>query len=181
MVRWNNFTPSDIEYDFASDKLAAHNITFDEAVERFFSDFQIRTNKRYKDRYQLIGATFGGRKLKIIFQLKPGKWSEKSPVAAMKQRKKKNGRRLSEEEIDNIVESQADDDSAWEQPIEVHRAKTHTFNNPGRVGGARCFPGKTAQEKSIEAWLTRVIKERVEMEEVAFTEAKREMFLRRGA
>jgi len=73
VVRWNNFTPSDIEYDFESDKLAAHNITFDEAVECFFSDFQIRTNKRYKDRYQLIGATFGGRKLKIIFQLKPGK------------------------------------------------------------------------------------------------------------
>lgn len=52
--------------------LPPHNITFDEAVECFFSDFQIRTNKRYRDRYQLIGATFGGRKLKIIFQLKPG-------------------------------------------------------------------------------------------------------------
>lgn len=71
MVRWNNFSPSDIEYDFESDKLAAHNITFDEAVECFFSDFQIRKNKRYKDRYQLIGATFGGRRLKTIFQLKP--------------------------------------------------------------------------------------------------------------
>lgn len=73
MVRWNNFTPSDIEYDFESDKLAAHNITFDEAAECFFSDFQIRKNKRYKDRYQLIGATYGGRMLKIIFQLKPGR------------------------------------------------------------------------------------------------------------
>ena len=73
MVRWNNFTPSDIEYDFESDKLAAHNITFDEAVACFFSDFQIRKNKRHKDRYQLIGPTFGGRKLKIIFQLKPDK------------------------------------------------------------------------------------------------------------
>jgi uncharacterized DUF497 family protein len=73
VVRWTNFTPSDIEYDFESDKLAAHNITFDEAVECFFSDFQIRKNKRYKDRYQLAGATFGGRKLKIIFQLKPDK------------------------------------------------------------------------------------------------------------
>lgn len=76
MVRWNNFTPSDIEYDFESDKLAAHNITFDEAVECFFSDFQIRTNKRYKDRYQLIGATLGGRKLKIIFHSNRAKWSE---------------------------------------------------------------------------------------------------------
>src|SRR5712692_6481727 len=44
-------------------------------------------------------------------------------VASMKQRKKKNGRRLSEEEIDKIVESQADDDSAWEQRIEVRRDK----------------------------------------------------------
>jgi len=38
----------------------------------FFSDFEIRRNKTYKDRYQLIGNTVGGRKLKIIFQLKPG-------------------------------------------------------------------------------------------------------------
>ena len=72
MVKWSSFTPSDFEYDFENDKLAAHQITFDEAVECFFSDFQIRRNKRFKDRFQLIGATLGGRKLKIIFQLKPG-------------------------------------------------------------------------------------------------------------
>ena len=71
MVRWDRFTPSDFEYDFDRDKLAAHQITFDEAVECFFSDFQVRRNKKYKDRYQLIGVTLGGRKLKIIFQLKP--------------------------------------------------------------------------------------------------------------
>ncbi len=38
----------------------------------FFSDFEVRRNKSYKDRYQLIGRTIGGRRLKIIFQLKPG-------------------------------------------------------------------------------------------------------------
>jgi uncharacterized DUF497 family protein len=43
-----------------------------EAVECFFSDFEVRRNKSYRDRYQLIGTTFGGRRLKIIFQLKPG-------------------------------------------------------------------------------------------------------------
>jgi uncharacterized DUF497 family protein len=37
-----------------------------------FSDFEIRRNKRFRDRYQLIGTTFGGRKLKVIFQVKPG-------------------------------------------------------------------------------------------------------------
>ncbi len=71
MVNWHRFTPSDFEYDFENDKLAVHRITFDEAVECFFSDFEIRRNKKYKDRYQLIGITDGGRQLKIIFQLKP--------------------------------------------------------------------------------------------------------------
>ena len=70
MVNWHRFVPADFEYDFAHDELAAHHITFDEAVECFFSDFEIRRNKSYRDRYQLLGRTTGGRQLKIIFQLK---------------------------------------------------------------------------------------------------------------
>jgi uncharacterized DUF497 family protein len=72
VVRWSSFTPSDFEYDFENDKLAAHRVTFDEAVECFFADFQIHRNKQFKDLYQLIGRTLGGRELKIIFQLKAG-------------------------------------------------------------------------------------------------------------
>jgi uncharacterized DUF497 family protein len=72
MVNWSRFTPNDFEYDFERDELAAHRVTFEEAVECFFSDFEIRRNKRYRDRYQLLGRTIGGRKLKIIFQLKLG-------------------------------------------------------------------------------------------------------------
>lgn len=71
MVNWHRFTPSDFEYDFERDKLAAHRITFEEAVECFFSDFEVRRNKSFQDRYQLVGRTAGGRDLKIIFQLKP--------------------------------------------------------------------------------------------------------------
>ncbi len=73
MVNWRRFTPSDFEYDFENDKLAAHRISIDEAIECFFSDYQVRRNKNYDDRYQLIGRTLGGRTLKIIFQLKPKK------------------------------------------------------------------------------------------------------------
>ena len=72
MVNWHRFVPADFEYDFDRDELAAHRITFEEAVECFFSDFEVRRNKSYPDRYQLIGRTIGGRRLKIIFQLKPG-------------------------------------------------------------------------------------------------------------
>jgi uncharacterized DUF497 family protein len=71
-VNWQQFTPEDFEYDFQLDKLSAHHVTFEEAVECFFSDFEVRRNKSYPDRYQLIGRTIGGRRLKIIFQLKPG-------------------------------------------------------------------------------------------------------------
>jgi uncharacterized DUF497 family protein len=71
MVNWHRFTPSDFEYDFERDKLAAHRITFAEAVECFLSDFEVRRNKSFRDRYQLVGRTTGGRVLKIIFQLKP--------------------------------------------------------------------------------------------------------------
>jgi uncharacterized DUF497 family protein len=68
---WRRFTPSNFEYDFERDKLFEHRVTFEEAVECFFSDFEIRRNKSYRDRYQLIGRTEAGRRLKIIFQLKP--------------------------------------------------------------------------------------------------------------
>ena len=71
MVKWSEFEPADFEYDFERDKLAAHGITFEEAVETFFSDFVVRRNKGDRDRYQLLGRTIGGRILKIIFQLKP--------------------------------------------------------------------------------------------------------------
>ena len=71
LVDWNNFTPYEFEYDFEGDKLAVHGVTFNEAVQCFFSDYEVRRNKSYQDRYQLIGTTYGGRTLKIIFQLKP--------------------------------------------------------------------------------------------------------------
>lgn len=70
MVNWHRFIPENFEYDFERDELAAHHVTFNEAVECFFSNFEVRRNKSYSDRYQLLGSTIGGRQLKIIFQLK---------------------------------------------------------------------------------------------------------------
>jgi uncharacterized DUF497 family protein len=70
-VNWSQFIPTDFEYDFERDELQAHRLTFEETVECFFSSYAIRKNKSYRDRYQLIGRTFAGRRVKIIFQLKP--------------------------------------------------------------------------------------------------------------
>ncbi len=72
MVNWQRFAPSNFEYDFEHDKLREHGVTFEEAVECFFTDFEVRRNKKFRDRYQLIGKTVGGRRLKLIFQVKLG-------------------------------------------------------------------------------------------------------------
>ena len=71
-MKWDEFVPSEFEYDWDKDKLREHNVIFDEAVQAFFNDYEIRRNKRFRDRWQLIGITDNGRKLKIIFQLKSG-------------------------------------------------------------------------------------------------------------
>ena len=70
MVNWHRFTPADFEYDFDRDELAAHHVTFEEAVECFFSEHEVRRNRSFHDRYQLLGSTAAGRRLRIIFQLK---------------------------------------------------------------------------------------------------------------
>lgn len=71
MTSWNKIVFRDFEYDEAiEEKLHAHKISFSEAVECFYNPFIIRRNKKFKDRFQLIGNTDSGRQLKIIFQLK---------------------------------------------------------------------------------------------------------------
>lgn len=71
MPKWNEFVPSEIEYDFDKDKLRVHRLSIEEAVQAFFNEHSIRKNKAYGDRYRLFGRTDGGRRICVIFQLKP--------------------------------------------------------------------------------------------------------------
>ncbi len=73
MTNWRSFVPSGFEYDWENDKLFEHGVLFEEACQTFFNAHVILPNKKYADRFQLIGRTDGGRKVKIIFQLKPDK------------------------------------------------------------------------------------------------------------
>jgi uncharacterized DUF497 family protein len=70
MPKWNEFIPAGIEYDYEKDKLHVHGISIEEAGQCFFNDFQVRRNKKYKDRFKLLGFSDAGRSLCIIFQLK---------------------------------------------------------------------------------------------------------------
>jgi hypothetical protein len=94
--------------------------------------------------------------------------------------KKKPTKKLSVSEIDSIVEAQATDDSAWGPRIQVRKKKTASVSIPAELAARVAFLAQLHRERNAEDWLARIIKERVELEEVAFLEAKREMFARNG-
>ncbi len=55
-------------------------------------------------------------------------------MAIMKSTKKQTKKQLTEKEVDSIVESQADDDSAWETPIKVHIVKPASLSISAELG-----------------------------------------------
>ena len=82
---------------------------------------------------------------------------------------------LSEKEIDEIVAAQADDDSAWEEPIHVHVAKVSSVSFPPKLAARVAFFARLHREASVEDWLMRVIQERIDLEDAAFAELKRDL------
>jgi hypothetical protein len=141
----------------------------------FFSGFEVRRKKRYQDRYQLIGTTAAGRKLKVIFQLKSNNMSVLSRGGRYECKAKKKRKIPSEIEIDQKVISQANEESAWEKPVQVKRTKPASLSIPAELAARAAFLARLHREKGPAAWLTRIIRERVELEEVAFIEAKRDL------
>ncbi|MFL6231955.1 MAG: hypothetical protein ACJ76N_02360 [Thermoanaerobaculia bacterium] len=79
---------------------------------------------------------------------------------------------LSRDEIDDIVIRQAEDDSAWEEPVHANRSVDEEFFLPAELAARASFLARLHKSR-VEEWLTRVIQERVELEEASFVEAKR--------
>jgi hypothetical protein len=89
--------------------------------------------------------------------------------------REKTKKNLTEQEIDQIVAAQADDDSAWEKPIRVQKTKPAALSLPADLAARAAFLARLHRSKSVEEWLTRVIQERVELEEAAFFGVKQEL------
>ena len=98
----------------------------------------------------------------------------------MKERKTMK-KKLPEEEIDNIVVAQADNDSAWEKAIHIHKKESTSLSIPADLAARAAFLAQLHRETRIEEWLTRIIRERIEIEEGAFVEARREINMKDGA
>jgi hypothetical protein len=91
----------------------------------------------------------------------------------MKARKDKKTRKLGQEEIDRLVTSQAADDLAWDASIRVKRSKSASLSIPGELAARAAFLARLHREAGVDKWVERVVRERVELEELAFTEAKK--------
>lgn len=103
--------------------------------------------------------------------------SGRKPSAPVVSRRTK---RLTEEEIDERVIAQADDDSAWEPLVHISR-KQAAIDLPGNLAQRAAFLARLHRERDLQAWVEKVIRERVELEERAFTEARRELGAKPGA
>jgi hypothetical protein len=87
----------------------------------------------------------------------------------------KRTRNLSEEEIDQLVITQADDDDAWGKSVRVHQSKSSAVSLPAELAARAAFFARLHRETNVEEWLKRIIEERIEIEEAAFTESKRDL------
>jgi hypothetical protein len=94
----------------------------------------------------------------------------------MNSREKKKTTRISNQEAtDQLVISQSDDDPAWEAPIHVKRSKPASLSIPGELAVRAAFLAKLHREVGVEKWVERIVRERVELEERAYKEAKKKL------
>jgi hypothetical protein len=82
---------------------------------------------------------------------------------------------ITEVEIDNMVTAMAEDGAAWEKPVEVCRAKRTSVSLPSTLAERAAFFAHLHREKSLENWLNRIIQERLDIEEAAFSGFKKDM------
>jgi hypothetical protein len=78
-----------------------------------------------------------------------------------------------QDQIDEAVTAQAENDSAWERVVSVRRSKSKSLSLPAELAARAAFLAKLHRESGVEKWVERIVRERVELEESAFAEAKR--------
>ncbi len=88
---------------------------------------------------------------------------------------KKRGTWLTQEAIDRLAVSQAEEETAWEAPVRVRRSKPTSLSIPGDLAARAAFLARLHRVARLEQWVERIVRERVELEELAFSKAKKEL------
>ena len=81
--------------------------------------------------------------------------------------------KLTQDQVDRFVTAQADEDSAWEKSVVVRRPKSTSLSIPAELAARAAFLAKLHRESGVDKWVERIVRERVEIEESAFTAAKK--------
>jgi hypothetical protein len=82
--------------------------------------------------------------------------------------------------VDKQVVSEVAEASAWDEPVQVTPMAPDSFSLPVDLAARAAFLARLHHEPATGDWLTRIIRERIELEEKAFAEARRELVLRAG-
>ena len=98
----------------------------------------------------------------------------------MNRREKGRMRVLSEKQIDAAVIGQAGDDAAWGRAIRVRRRST-SLSLSAELAARAAFFARLHRETSVDEWLRRIIRERIDAEEAAFSRVRRELGRKRSA
>ena len=81
--------------------------------------------------------------------------------------------KLNQDQVDRFVTGQADEDSVWEKAIVVRRPKSRSLSIPAELAARAAFLAKLHRESGVDKWVERIVRERVEIEESAFTASKK--------
>jgi hypothetical protein len=89
--------------------------------------------------------------------------------------KNRTKKKPSEREIDRVVVAQADEDSAWEEPVHVRKTKPASLSISPNLAARATFLAQLHHTESVDRWLTHIIQERIELEEAAFVGVKQDL------
>lgn len=96
------------------------------------------------------------------------------PVATMKKRRKKASQpKPTQEQVDRLVTAEADEDSAWQKALVVRRSKSTSLTIPAELAARAAFLARLHRESRVDKYVEPIVRERVEIEESAFTAARR--------
>jgi hypothetical protein len=82
---------------------------------------------------------------------------------------------LTDDQIDKIVITQSDDDTAWEKSIRIRKPRQTSVHVSSALAARAAFFARLHREASTEKWIMRILEERLRFEEAAFAGLKRDL------
>jgi hypothetical protein len=93
----------------------------------------------------------------------------------MRGAKKSKKARPSEAAIDEAVALEAGDNRAWDPPVRVNKPKAGSVTISSELAGGAAFLANLHRESWLDGWVERVPRERVKLEQRAFSMARKEL------